>query len=584
MAIEVKNLAMHSEKTSQRSIGINLNHLWARIILVSLRGIGVVHYYVSPGYRNVPFITQLQTQDGLSVVSCIDERAAAFRAVGYIKRTGLPAALICTSGTAGANYYPGVIEASQQGLPLLILTCDRPFELVGSGSNQAIDQQRLFGVFVKHYQPLPSPSQRTDGSVIFQLIRAWVSQGVQFPPGPVHCNVAFAEPLEAADEEESRLQEVEDVLTTDKDGYDLALQKRVLTPNPNEMNRLAHLIKKKQRGLLVIGQVGEDAVTGLNRLIRQLQWPVYADVTMASFMQREGLVVFEPRPGPVLEALIQYDPECVLHFGKKLVSKWMDLYLKNHFNGCYFICSSQGKFQDPSFQVVQCIDADERAVVEKLSSGYDQALQNDCHRVVPFQKKMAEWARGESRDIESHRALSFSQIAWDVFWQIPSGSDLFIGNSLAIRVFDQVIDLVNQLEKKIHIHANRGVSGIDGLVATSLGIADGSNGPVTAVIGDISAIHDLNSLLYLAHAPVQIITIIINNSGGGIFRRLPIASGKGVHPLMSTPHSWHFKNIAAMGDLGYEAVRSRDQFQSCYQKMLTHHESGIIECLISDGS
>ncbi|RZA11304.1 MAG: 2-succinyl-5-enolpyruvyl-6-hydroxy-3-cyclohexene-1-carboxylic-acid synthase, partial [Proteobacteria bacterium] len=258
----------------------NWNMFASSILIDICARFGSDTFFVSPGYRDAPFIAALQLRNDLNLVSCFDERAAAFQALGWAKARKKPAVLICTSGTAGANYLPAVIEAKTDHVPLLIITADRPFELVFASAQQVIDQRDLFGKFVKKSLDFPAPSPQLNAKAWMSYARMLLETTVDDRPGPVHLNLPFTAPLDPIihDLRPSPLQisEAEDAIAR------LSFDRSALTSTSWAEGLTQELVQKillSQRGLLLVGRLQTDAEKSAIRMLRdRLSWPVFADI------------------------------------------------------------------------------------------------------------------------------------------------------------------------------------------------------------------------------------------------------------------------------------------------------------------
>jgi 2-succinyl-5-enolpyruvyl-6-hydroxy-3-cyclohexene-1-carboxylate synthase len=562
------------ESTLKPWLTQNWNTFASSLLVHGLSQLGVRGFFVSPGYRDAPLIAALQACPDIHVKSCIDERAGAYEALGFAKATRRPAVLVCTSGTAGANYLPAVIEAKSDQVPLLVITADRPFEMVFAGAQQVIDQRQLFGGFVKQSLDFPAPGPSLDMAAWLSYLRMLVEMSCESRQGPVHLNLPFRlplDPVETADRPtEGQLVEAQDLV-----------QRLTAQPSITQTFRLAPKVardwvddlRSAQRGLVILGRIqGREEQRAAAALASSLGWPCYADITsgVKGRLENELIDPTHPRMSQALEA---YQPDICIYLGRRPVSGFFDQYLQKVQPRTYWVFTPDATVQDPSH-----LPQRRQVTVDLVSL----AASWPSIPFVPGPAHEALWKVSEELRSRLHKPLSqgfcFADVAQEITAAVPTRDHgLFLGNSTAIRAFDSWCDL--QGKRLPLIEANRGVNGIEGLVATTLGLAAGSEHAWTLVLGDVSALHDLNSILNLPRAMAPIILVLVNNSGGRIFEFLPIkAHGWAKDPLMTTPHDFRFQGIADMAGLNYEPCTSRLHFRDIYRKALQSGTSCLIEC------
>lgn len=550
---------------------VNWNVLAASLLIASWRRLGVTSYFISPGYRDAPFIAALEAQPGLELVSCFDERAAAYQALGYAKAKGLPAVLVCTSGTAVANYYPAVIEASVEQVPLLVVSADRPFELVHAAAQQVIDQRQIFGRFAKSSLEFPLPSAGIRGRAWIDIARELLQTSLANPAGPVHINLPFALPLDPVPGREAP-----------SEAYRLELERALaqLSPLPQggrqnfsdpelEAALLADL-RGAQRGLLVLGRLREASEkAAAARIAARLGWPCFADVSSGLKGTLEHEIIDLQHP-PLRAAYEAYQPDCILHLGRRLLSRYFDEAIERHAPDRYWVLSREQGPQDTA-HLLQRRQHD--ISLETL------ATRLEGFAIAPQPSELPALSRALQASFAAiNDEFNFAAVADAVIDLSPrQGHGLFLGNSTAIRAFDSWCYRPGPWPR---IEANRGVSGIEGLLSTTLGLARASKEPWTLVLGDISLMHDLNAVLSLKASPQPLIIVLVNNGGGRIFETLGIAAYPEVKdPWISTPHSFSFGGIATMAGLAYELCQDAGQFRSAYAAALASGQSTLIECL-----
>ena len=526
------------------------NRAWGQALVDGLCQLGADRFFLSPGARSAPLVAALS---GRHVTTHYDERGMAFAALGWSMATGRPAVCVTTSGSAVANLLPACVEAFHSNVPLIFLTADRPPELRGSGANQTIHQPGFFGGFVRYAVDLPCAQDEGAVSRFAGILSEAVGMATGSQPGPVHLNVPIREPL-LEDSAAEPIHEWDGVISRAEEAFDW--------PSGFDFQRFAD-----GRGVVVIGRlpVGEQGrVDAILDLAKKLGWPVMADAASGARL----------RPGVIRHAdwiLQRQDvpgPERVLHFGGALVSKRIGKWL----SAC---------------RGADCLQV--RIFPERLDPWNQHpvflraGIQPFCQSVNSFALSMAadtwieSWRRADvavgaaiEAELAQEDAISEPAIL-RALADVAAGTGwpAFLGNSMPIRDFDSCVAAVSK--DVVNIFANRGASGIDGNIATVAGLALGCASPLLAVMGDLAALHDLNSLPLLHGWPVAL--VIINNGGGGIFRFLPIDVEE---RLLETPHAWEFRGAAQQFGMEYHQVASLSELRRLLAER--HAETRILEC------
>ncbi len=550
----------------------NMNMLWASVVVEELCRNQASTFFVSPGNRNAPLIAALAHNSQAKTFPSMDERGAGFRALGYAKATGLPGVLVCTSGTALANYFPAVIEAARDELPLIILSADRPPELVQSDANQTIIQEGIYSGYCRESLPLPCP----DVHYPLEALAAKICHMAQTKNGPVHINCRFRDPLIPV---ENPSQPVSQGTLEAAENYFSRQGPATIHISVNQscpdLGHVKSIIEDTQRGLVVIGRLenGEEKAAA-KRLATALPWPVFCDIASSLKGPVSGDRQIFSMDHPRTLALIQdYNPQTILQLGTGLVSKhYYASVLGNAVCQVIQVSPRQGH-RDPSFKVTHKIHASIKAFEASLGplEGHLQqdtnATQAMLQRVDNIEKAL--W-KATPKDV-----LSFPLIANIVNQLVPAQEALFLANSTTVRAFDMAGAPSNS---PVNIITNRGVSGIEGNMATSVGYAQGSGRRVTTVLGDVSFIHDLNSLAMVSQSTVPVIIMIINNQGGRIFERLPINDFPEIaHPMMTTPHGMDFFHGASQFGLPYAKAATPEELEQYYKDALEETSSQVIE-------
>lgn len=508
---------------------------------------GVESVVVSPGSRSTPMALLLAEHPDIEMYVQIDERSAAFFALGLAKASGKPVALLCTSGTAAANYLPAVAEAKISRVPLLVLTSDRPHELREVGAPQSIDQNQLYGTHVKWFVEMSPPES---DEKLLNYARRTASRAVyiskQAPAGPVHMNFPFREPLlpdydglfERLDFEETP-------------AVQLTIGSRVLSKNETEA--WAKTLKDKEKGLIICG---EHQSEGLERavvdLAERLGYPLLADpLSGLRCNQFSSELVLDSYDAFLRSPSIKHQAafDVVLRFGAMPVSKALTQYVSAHAASIHAVIDSGGGWRDPAGVATHMIAADERQFCEALV------------KALPERKETTPWARkwmqanqaaqSQMKSVDEYEELDEGKMFYEVLKRLPDQSSLFVGNSMPIRDLDSFFF---KDERSIRLLGNRGANGIDGLVSSALGAAAASS-RLYLIIGDLSLFHDLNGLLAAKLNGLSMTVIVMNNNGGGIFSYLPQSNEpKYFEKLFGTPADLDFAHAAKLYGAEYERV------------------------------
>jgi len=555
---------------------VNWNEHWGELIIEELVRHDTECFCISPGSRSAPLTVAVAKNPRAKSVIFYDERAAAYYALGHARASGRPAVLICTSGTAAANYLPAVIEASVDQIPLLVLTSDRPPELRETGANQAINQTFLFGTHVRWFFDPGCPCSEFTTEALLSTIDHAVSKTLQPLPGPVHLNFPFREPF--FENAEKQTNNKVETITAQKVYVRNTAFSKVL---PN--SEIKELLKNRpESGILSIGRVPADSLVSLKKLAEELAWPVFADVT-------SGLRLGENCPNRITyydQLLIEdmdsanWEIEAVWHIGFPPTSKrWLTHWGENPATQMVWI-ADHAERHDQSHNFRWKIECGIAEFCEQLVAELKLAERAD---VIPL--KTQQWLQASAKVeavMEQHFPLYSEKKEIDDFALsrrlteiIPETHGFFIGNSIPVRAVDM---LGSGKGAEIPAALNRSASGIDGLIASACGYSSGLQRPVSLLIGDLSAIHDLNSFKLLADSSEPVFVVLLNNHGGGIFSFLPVAKQTDIfETFFGTPHSNDFLSVAEMFGLNYFRPDSISAFVKDYRQAVIENKSAVIE-------
>jgi len=502
----------------------------ATVLVDELTRCGLTDVVLAPGSRSAALALALYEQSRLRLHVRIDERSAAFLALGLAKRSGRPVAVVCTSGTAAVNFHPAVVEAHESGVPLLVLTADRPPELRETGANQTIDQLKLYGSATRWSCEVGTPEERPGMVAYWRSLasRAW-HVALDPDPGPVHLNLAFREPL-IPDGDESWCEPL------DGDATGPWTKVRAATPGS-----VLH-VPPTRRGVLVVG----DGAVNVKRYVAAASmagWPVLAEPNGNARYGDHALSSHHFLLG-VPEFVERHRPEVVVTLGKPGLSRPLLSYLR-HAEEHVVVPPSLARWPDPVRSATQVAQEAEIPVV----SGDDSWLKG--WRTADLVARGAVDAV-----LDESGELSEPRLARDLVSAMPGGSLLVAAASMPIRDLDQTM----HPRRGIRILANRGASGIDGLVSTSVGAALAHGNRAFALLGDLGFLHDQNGLVIGPQdRRPDLALVVVNNAGGGIFSLLPQAAfSEPFERVFGTPHQVDLESVAAAHGLPYTRLEAMD--------------------------
>jgi len=547
------------------------NRLWAYLIVEELLRCGVDFFCVAPGSRSTPLVAALAANERARSLIHFDERGTAFAALGYARATGRPAAWITTSGTAVATGLPAVVEAATDGVPMVLLTADRPPELRQTGANQTIDQPDIFGDYVRWRFDLPAPDPDIDPAMVLTTVDQAAYRASRTPQGPVHLNLMFREPFLSDPEDEDIPSGPASWVQGDEPYTRYAATKPAV--DEMEIHRVWETLRPVKHGLVVAGRLASrkqgEAVL---RLAGTLGWPLLPDLGSQVRLGSEGIAAH-------YDALVAGDsfagshvPEAVVHVGGRSLSKRLEQFLASSRPDPYVVVRENPFRLDPAHRVTHSVEAN---VLD-----FCTALVWAATEAPPAMNPL--WTAGwleASEEVARHLEGIFSGepneplVARLLSRNVPPDHGLVVASSMPVRDLDTYATTDGA---PVPVAANRGASGIDGTVATAAGFARGLGRPVTLLIGDLALLHDLNSLAMLRD--VHVIVVVLNNDGGGIFSFLPIARHEEFfEPYFGTPQGVGFEPAAKMFGLAYEHPGTMEEFVEAYGSACARGSSTLIE-------
>jgi len=612
----------------------NRNSLWASIVAEEIYRCGVRTVVISPGSRSTPLAVAFaqmrqETKDGdspLRIVVQLDERSAAFFALGLAKKTQCPVALLCTSGTAAANYFPAVVEANYSRVPLVVLTADRPPELRECGAPQTIDQIKLYGNMVRWFVEVGIPDVtpfrlRYARSVTGRAVYIAAGMG-EMPAGPVHLNFAFADPLPPLPVPGDVPDDLPLIAPNAFVGgqgkvpsyisgngkekipatpYHTIVRGQIYLPT-DLLATLANQIISHHRGVIVVG-VSADLPPQFTVAVKQFATATgYPLLVEATGMDRRDTISHYDTFLKAPHFARDHAPTLIIRFGAMPTSKAYLLWLEQHIACLQMVVGTTNT--DPTHGRTQVVNGDPvlfcQQITEYLSTYGPMGWQSpqwqrdfDCANALtdglmreflqltnqnqgigaPSQPQNAPYHPMPHHPQGTHKLFEGQVFAELAAW-LPDQTPIYIASSMPIRDMDTFF----HPQRHLPVLANRGANGIDGTVSSALGAAWGSGQPMILICGDLAFYHDLNGLLAAKQYDINLTIILLNNDGGGIFEMLPIAEfDEYFTELFATPHGLAFRPIVEAYGCSYVAIQTWDQFKCEVLQSLRRPGTKVLE-------
>ena len=554
----------------------NRNTLWARAVVEELVRAGVDAVCVCPGSRSTPLTVALAEHDDIRVFSHLDERSAAFFALGRGKRTGKPTPVVSTSGTATANFHPAVMEANQARVPLLVLTADRPPALRDSGANQTVDQTKLYGDAVRDFRELPEPEAdaRKLRSVRTAVCRA-VAETTGANPGPVHVNVPFEKPLEPVDvpgDVPGDFADDHPLAAEGRDGPFVAAHQNPAGPDEATLDALADALESAARPVVVAGPDDAHGLTAgaAEALADAAGVPVFADPLSGI---RFGGHVPESRVVGGYDGFLAADalpePDVVVRFGASPTSKPLRHYLRDS-GARQFLVDPAGGWREATFTATDLVVADPTETARALAERVDRSAGEWGERVAGVEADY--W---DALDALGREAVLEGDFVAAAVEDAPDPATVMVSNSMPVRDLDR---FARPRDADLTVLGNRGASGIDGITSTGLGAGSATEGPLVVFTGDLAYYHDANGLLALDRCDVDATIVVVNNDGGGIFHMLPIeAFDPPFTGQFKTPHGLDFEPLGAVYGFEVAAVETLAGFRDAYRESVESAGTQVVE-------
>ncbi len=536
----------------------NTNTLWASVLAETLSRSGLQTAIICPGSRSAPLAVAFAQHPAIEAIAILDERSAAFFALGLARRSGFPVVLVCTSGTAGANFYPAVIEAHESRVPLLILTADRPLELRYCHAGQAINQTNLYGGYPNWYVELALPEIDLLPYLRQTVVQAWDRS--QFPqPGPVHLNIPLRDPL--APTPDPALEQI-------AQGFNEAHFFQMVRRSAGKIDQASLDLDTLplqtwldcDRGLIIAGPaIPACAVTycqAIAQLSQTLGWPVLAE----GLSPLRNYVHLNPNLISTYDLVlrnsdcaVQLQPEQVIRIGELPTSKTLRLWLQSLPIPHWIIEPSEQNVDPlhcPSVHLRTSVDI----IAKHLATSPSPPVSTSPSPYLKSWRSFDTTIRQAIDETLKHtQPMRESKVAWVLSQTLPPQTPLFIANSMPVRD----VELFWQPgSSRIKPYFNRGANGIDGTLSSALGMSHRQQSSVL-LTGDLSLLHDTNGFLICPHWQGHLTIVLINNAGGGIFGMLPIAQFEPpFETFFATPQKADFAKLCTAYGIEHEIVQS----------------------------
>ena len=543
--------------------------------------LGVRHAVFSPGSRSTTMAMLFKEHEGFETYMNIDERSASFMALGIAKAHKEPTVLVCTSGSAVAHYLPAILEAQYSGIPLIVLSADRPHTLLHVGAPQTVDQHKIFGTAVNYFEELAVPQESHYYTYPRQVARKAYMKAMDTKKGPVHINVPLFEPL-VPELSRNHFEAGRSSFKVVKPNYTsvFGFDNRNNLTHINNATDIAHgndgtkeindLLERYERILILAGpQIDIDEAETICSFGEALQAPILADPLSNVRGCDTSKVVISTYDALLARQALWYElkPDCVIQFGQIVVSKRVQQMIASWTDVEYIEVNPTMDSMNPTGKTTMHMQAS----IDVFTHLYGKNNNSDTYlniwrRLDQAGKKQLSLASDEPHCFEGRTIRELQK-------QIPEDGQIFVANSMTIRDFDY---FWFSGESKAVLYGNRGVNGIDGTISTALGLAVNGR-PTYLVTGDLSLFHDLNGLAVAKTHNLNLTIILHNNDGGGIFEYLPQKGTKHFDYLFSTSQGLDYSGAAKLYGCDYTKISSPDELSSVLANVSQETGVHIIE-------
>jgi 2-succinyl-5-enolpyruvyl-6-hydroxy-3-cyclohexene-1-carboxylate synthase len=541
----------------------NINLLWGSLFIEELVRHGIEDFCIAPGSRSTPLTLAVAKHAKTTSHVHLDERGLGYLALGLSQASSKPVVIIITSGTAVANLYPAVIEAKQSHIPLIIISADRPTELINCMANQAIDQVNIFGGYPVFFSQLPAPSISLSSNALLTTIDQGLFQQ-RINQGPIHFNIAFNEPFYPQGETIN----FKHYLTSLK-GWDLHhspftdyQQINQLVTNENKLDLAASKI------IVVVGRIKDQKqAVAIQQFCQAFSLVLLADIQSQLQSSANNIVGYDLLLENKHFKQHLSQAELILQFSDHIVSKRLNQFIE-HFSGNIWAISEHSQRIDPTHTVSKQF----HCTPEQFTKNIINNQYIDSQWFLRFKQYESLFSPLKARYCQEEQ---LSEINCSTYLLNSTLSNVVLANSMAIRLADMFA------QTNARIYSNRGASGIEGLIATAVGIAKNNHETTFLLIGDTSFLYDLNSLQLLTQSHKPLVIILLNNDGGGIFNLLPVPVEQ-QQKYYQLPHGLTFQKTCEQFSINYSQPTSFSEFKSEYAKASQQNKSTLIEVCTSN--
>ncbi|MCS6942991.1 MAG: 2-succinyl-5-enolpyruvyl-6-hydroxy-3-cyclohexene-1-carboxylic-acid synthase [Geminocystis sp.] len=550
----------------------NVNLLWSSLIVETLVKLGLENVVICPGSRSSPLTVAFAENRGINCIPILDERSASFFALGLAKKNQKPAALVCTSGTAGANFFPAVIEAKYSHVPLIIFTADRPSTLRNCHAGQTINQVGLYGNYPSWQVELSEPSWELDKLFYLRqnIIYAWEKS--QFPSGGVvHINVPFPEPLSP---------ELQLEISPKKREY---INEKLLSSFPNiptqyhysseNLEAYLNTWKQTEKGIIIAGVDTHPSpglyVKTVKFLSDILRFPVLSE----ALSPVRNYAHLNPHLVTNYDVILRHPkyaqdllPHLVILFGEYPTSKQLRIWLESNKISTYIITESDDNFDalhSPSQHIrirLETLCCFLEASQNQLKENWHYLKNSYLKTWLTLDKRLGITIGNQLRQIEETGEIFEGSIAFLMSQYLPPKTPVFIANSMPVRYAEFFWQKNN---REYRVYFNRGANGIDGTLSTALGIAYKEKKTTVLLTGDLALLHDTNGFLITPNFQGCLVILLVNNNGGGIFEMLPIGQYKQdvFENYFATPQSVNFQHLSQSYNINYKSISTLEHLR-----------------------
>ncbi len=563
---------------------INRNYFWADIFINSLLDADIRHIIISPGSRNTSLTLAAVDNKDIKAISVIDERGAGFFALGLARSINKPVVLMCTSGTAVAEYYPAIIEAYQQRVPLIVCTADRPEYLVDTGANQTIRQSNIYKNHIRFFADFGLPQPTLKG---IQTYRKKIEKGLDTAifenRGPVHFNFPFEKPFEPHTTTDDISLDVFTRATEEKLHISADQNKNEGHVPAATLKKIEKVLSASKNPLFLVGpgDFEDDFYPLVNELARRYNAVIFGDAASGIRFTNKALSNLVANYDTFLRGRAlpeEFQPDVIIIFGRTMTSVLVEKLLTTS-KDFRIVINTYGDRFDPTDKNRLIINRKSKSfLLDMLALPQKKKAAGKSNLLSYMKKADAAMERKKKKILSPKGKIQEAELVNIVIDALPANSTLMLGNSLPIRDYN---NFASPVKKKIYVKQNRGASGIDGITATAFGLAFENKEHTFLVTGDVSFYYDINSLLIGKKYRIPLTILVMNNNGGRIFDMLPVAQyGNAFKEYFVTSPDIDFKPLVQGFKGNFYPVKTKEALTASLRKCLKSKTFNVIEILV----